>query len=53
MRARAYPGEDPSTVREPEAVMGAYLYLIGPDSRGVSGRAFNAQGEAAPLSAPA
>jgi len=53
MRARAYPGEDPTTVTEPEAVMGAYLYLMGPDSRGVSGRAFSAQGDAAPLSAPA
>jgi NAD(P)-dependent dehydrogenase (short-subunit alcohol dehydrogenase family) len=43
LRARAYPGEDPGRLKTPEAAMSAYLYLMGPDSRGVSGEAFNAQ----------
>lgn len=38
MRARAYPGEDPATVKPPEALVPTYLYLLGPDSRGVTGR---------------
>ena len=42
MRASAYPGEDPATLPTPEARMGLYLYLIGPDSRGVNGHRFNA-----------
>jgi NAD(P)-dependent dehydrogenase (short-subunit alcohol dehydrogenase family) len=43
IRALAYPGEDPRSLPEPESIMPAYLYLMGPDSRGVSGQAFNAQ----------
>ncbi len=43
LRARAYPGEDPKTLPQPHEVMGMYLYLMGPDSRGVSGQAFHAQ----------
>ncbi len=43
MRARAYPGEDPETVTKPEAIMATYLYLFGPDSRGVTGQQFDAQ----------
>ena len=42
MRARAYPGENPRTLPAPEDIMPAYLYLLGPDSRGVNGRALNA-----------
>lgn len=42
MRAAAYPGEDPATLPEPSAHMGLYLYLMGPDSRGVNGRQFDA-----------
>jgi NAD(P)-dependent dehydrogenase (short-subunit alcohol dehydrogenase family) len=41
LRARAYPGEEPKNLPEPESVMGTYLYLMGPDSRGVTGRALN------------
>ncbi|SDZ86506.1 YciK family oxidoreductase [Microbulbifer marinus] len=44
MRAAAYPAEDPQTVTAPEAIMPTYLYLMGDDSRGVSGKQFNAQG---------
>jgi NAD(P)-dependent dehydrogenase (short-subunit alcohol dehydrogenase family) len=43
MRAQAYPAEDPQTNPLPEAIMPVYLYLMGPDSAGVSGQAFNAQ----------
>lgn len=42
MRAAAYPGEDPATLPEPAAHMGLYLYLMGPDSRGVNGEQFDA-----------
>jgi NAD(P)-dependent dehydrogenase (short-subunit alcohol dehydrogenase family) len=41
-RARAYPGEDAGIHPLPEEIMDTYLYLIGPDSRGVSGQAFTA-----------
>ncbi|GAA5525363.1 putative oxidoreductase YciK [Microbulbifer aestuariivivens] len=44
MRAAAYPAEDPRTVTRAEDIMPTYLYLMGDDSRGVSGKQFNAQG---------
>jgi NAD(P)-dependent dehydrogenase (short-subunit alcohol dehydrogenase family) len=40
---RAYPGRDPQEWADPEAVLGVYLYLLGPDSRGITGRTFHAQ----------
>jgi NAD(P)-dependent dehydrogenase (short-subunit alcohol dehydrogenase family) len=43
MRAQAYPGEDPATVPLPAAVLPTFLYLLGPASRGVTGRRFDAQ----------
>jgi NAD(P)-dependent dehydrogenase (short-subunit alcohol dehydrogenase family) len=43
MRRTAYPGEDPFTLRTPEEVMPTYLWLMGPDSKGVSGQKFDAQ----------
>ena len=43
MRAQAYPGENPLNNPLPEAIMPVYLYLMGPDSQGVNGQAFNAQ----------
>lgn len=43
MRATAYPAEDPNTVKTPAEIMPAYLYLLGPDSKGVSGKSFDAQ----------
>jgi NAD(P)-dependent dehydrogenase (short-subunit alcohol dehydrogenase family) len=36
-RAKTHPGEIASTQRQPGNLMPAYLYLIGPDSRDVSG----------------
>lgn len=43
MRAQAYPGENPANNPLPESIMPAYLYLMGPDSKGVNGQAFDAQ----------
>ncbi|MDA7085750.1 YciK family oxidoreductase [Pseudomonas sp. SA3-5] len=43
MRAQVYPGENPANNPLPEAIMPVYLYLMGPDSSGVNGQAFDAQ----------
>lgn len=43
MRREAYPAEDPSSNPEPHQLMPAYLYLMGPDSRGVHGQMLDAQ----------
>ena len=43
MRAGAYPAEDPGTLPAPEDIMPTYLFLMGADSRGVSGQSINAQ----------
>ncbi len=43
MRAAAYPGEDPAQLKTPEEILGVYLYLLGPESRGVTGESFDAQ----------
>lgn len=40
MRAAAYPAENPAGVKTAEALMPAYLYLMGDDSVGVSGQQF-------------
>ncbi len=39
MRIQAYPAEDQSTLAAPEDVVGPFLYLLGPESRGVNGEA--------------
>lgn len=43
MRAKAYPAEDPATVKSPDEIMPLFGYLMGPDSRGVSGQSLDAQ----------
>ncbi|MCY1419833.1 putative oxidoreductase YciK [compost metagenome] len=43
MRAQAYPAETPENNPLPEQIMPVYLYLMGPDSTGINGQAFNAQ----------
>ncbi|UTW46050.1 YciK family oxidoreductase [bacterium SCSIO 12696] len=43
MRAGAYPAEDPGSLPEPEEIMPTYLYLMGADSKGVSGQSLDAQ----------
>lgn len=42
MRAAAYPAEDPLSLPTPEAHMPLYLYLMGPQSKGVNGKRFDA-----------
>ena len=49
MRAAAYPAEDPMSLPEPEAHMDLYLYLMGPDSAGVTGRSIDAPTWPGPL----
>jgi NAD(P)-dependent dehydrogenase (short-subunit alcohol dehydrogenase family) len=43
MRLQAYPAEDPDTLPGPETIVGPYLFLLGPDSRGVSGQTVDCQ----------
>lgn len=43
MRTRAYPGEDPNTLPQPDEIMSSYLYLIGPASKALNGQAISAQ----------
>jgi NAD(P)-dependent dehydrogenase (short-subunit alcohol dehydrogenase family) len=43
MRLAAYPAEDPATLPMPESIVVPYLFLLGPDSRGVSGGTFSCQ----------
>lgn len=43
MRRAAYPGEVPTDNPPPEDIMPAYLYLMGDDSAGITGTAFNAR----------
>ena len=42
MRRTAYPGERPTDNPSPEDIMSTYLYLMGDDSAGITGQAFNA-----------
>ena len=43
MRLQAYPAEDPETLPEPAAIVAPYLFLLGPDGRGISDRTFDCQ----------
>ena len=43
MRLAAYPAENRDRVPEPRDILAAFVYLLGPDSRGVSGQRFEAQ----------
>lgn len=42
-RTRLYPGDTTDFLPGPQDIMSVYLYLIGPDSKGVNGQSFNAQ----------
>ncbi|NNF66275.1 MAG: YciK family oxidoreductase [Gammaproteobacteria bacterium] len=44
MRTAAFPGGDPKNPPPPETLVNNYLYLLGPASKGISGRTFDAQG---------
>ena len=50
MRRQAYPAEDLTQVPLPDTLTTAYLALLGPAGRGVTGRAFDAQPPAPPSS---
>ena len=41
LRAQTYPVEDPAHLKPPEAVAPLLLWLLGPDSLGATGQAFN------------
>ena len=41
MRAQAYPAEDPNSLPIPLQHMALYVYLIGPDSKGITGKTFD------------
>jgi len=43
MRLQAYPSENPDSVTPPEELVNAYVALLGPASRGVTGQRFDAQ----------
>jgi NAD(P)-dependent dehydrogenase (short-subunit alcohol dehydrogenase family) len=44
MRLEAYPAEDRETVPTADEILAGYIYLLGPDSKGVSGQSFDLQG---------
>lgn len=43
MRLAAYPAEDRDKLKTPEEILAPYVYLLGPDSQGVTGQSFDAQ----------
>ena len=43
MRLAAYPAEDRGKLKRPEDILATYIYLLGPDSKGVSGESLDAQ----------
>ncbi len=43
MRLAAYPAEDRDALKRPEDIMATYVYLLGPDSQGVTGESFDVQ----------
>jgi len=43
MRLAAYPAEDRDGLKRPEEILAPYVYLLGPDSKGVTGHSFDAQ----------
>ena len=43
MRLAAFPAEDRDLLKRPEDILAPYIYLLGPDSKGVTGESFDAQ----------
>jgi len=43
LRAHVYPGEDPSTIKEPDALIPLYLWAMDPASNAASGRALGVE----------
>jgi NAD(P)-dependent dehydrogenase (short-subunit alcohol dehydrogenase family) len=43
LRLSAFPGEDREALKTPEEILAPYLYLLGPESRDVTGQSLDAQ----------
>ena len=43
MRLAAYPAEDRDKLKRPEEILAPYIYLLGPDSKGITGESFDCQ----------
>jgi len=43
MRLAAYPAEDRDALKRPEEILSTYIYLLGPDSKGITGESLDAQ----------
>lgn len=43
MRLAAYPAEDRDLLKRPDEILATYVYLLGPDSRGVTAESLDAQ----------
>ena len=43
MRLAAFPAEDRGALKTPEEILASYIYLLGPDSKGVTGESYDAQ----------
>jgi len=43
MRLEAFPAEDRDALKRPEDILATYVFLLGPDSNGVTGRSLDAQ----------
>jgi len=43
MRRAAYPAENQAALKSPAEVLATYMFLLGPDSKGVTGRSLDAQ----------
>ncbi|WP_432481141.1 YciK family oxidoreductase [Moraxella sp. ZY200743] len=43
MRAHAFPGEDPNTLKTPEDIMSAYVYLMTDSASGIKGQVIHCQ----------
>ena len=43
MRLAAFPAEDRDALKRPEEILAPYIFLLGPDSKGITGESFDAQ----------
>lgn len=43
MRLEAYPAEDRDKLKTPQQILASYVYLLGPDSQGITGQSLDAQ----------
>jgi len=43
MRLAAYPAEDRERLKRPEEILPPWIFLLGPDSKGITGESFDAQ----------